>query len=162
MQRIVLLSSLLWWELGTNSLITGPGEWLSFRRFTSNYPDPDPDPDQYWESILLPVTDNCPTWISGTEKMAIEIISWPNHCERYVAGPDDRTHNLLNTSRTSHPTDIVGLARCRLKIPSLGWLFCSCWGMPNRQVIPSDKIFNLHQAIIIDSFSCIFSVDKCI
>ena len=35
MQRIVFLSSLLWWELGTNSLITGPGEWLSFRRFTS-------------------------------------------------------------------------------------------------------------------------------
>ena len=35
MQMIVLLSSLLWWELGTNSLITGPGEWLSFRRFTS-------------------------------------------------------------------------------------------------------------------------------
>ena len=34
-QRIVLLSSLLWWELGTNSLITGPGEWLSFRRLTS-------------------------------------------------------------------------------------------------------------------------------
>ena len=35
MQRIVLLSSLLWWELGTNSLITGPVEWLSFRCFTS-------------------------------------------------------------------------------------------------------------------------------
>ena len=35
MQRIVLLSSLLWWELGTNSLITGPGEWLLFRRFTN-------------------------------------------------------------------------------------------------------------------------------
>ena len=35
MQRIVLLSSLLWWELETNSLITGHGEWLSFRRFTS-------------------------------------------------------------------------------------------------------------------------------
>ena len=35
MLRIVLLSSLLWWELGTNSLITGPGEWLSFRHFTS-------------------------------------------------------------------------------------------------------------------------------
>ena len=35
MQRIMLLSSLLWWELGTNSLITGPGEWLSFRHFTS-------------------------------------------------------------------------------------------------------------------------------
>ena len=38
MQRIVLLSSLLWWELVTNSLITGPGEWLSFRRFTSKLP----------------------------------------------------------------------------------------------------------------------------
>ena len=35
MQKIVLLSSLLWWELGTNFLITGPGEWLSFRCFTS-------------------------------------------------------------------------------------------------------------------------------
>ena len=34
-QRILLLSSVLWWGLGTNSLITGPGEWLSFRRFTS-------------------------------------------------------------------------------------------------------------------------------
>ena len=49
MQRIVLLSSLLWWELGTNSLITGPGEWLSFRRFTSklswNYPDDNDDND---------------------------------------------------------------------------------------------------------------------
>ena len=35
MQRIVLLSLLLWWKLGTNSLITGPGEWLSFWHFTS-------------------------------------------------------------------------------------------------------------------------------
>ena len=34
-QKIVLLSSLLWWELWNNSLITGPGEWLSFQRFTS-------------------------------------------------------------------------------------------------------------------------------
>ena len=39
-------------ELGTNSLITGPGECLSFRRFTSNYPDPDPDPDP---SLLISV-----------------------------------------------------------------------------------------------------------
>ena len=35
MQRTVLLSSLLRWELGTNSLITGPGEWSSFWHFTS-------------------------------------------------------------------------------------------------------------------------------
>ena len=41
MQRIVLLSSLLWWELGTNSLITGPGEWFGVSPV--NYPDPDPE-----------------------------------------------------------------------------------------------------------------------
>ena len=44
MQRFVWLSSLLWWELGTNSLITGPGEWLWFRRFTSKLS---------WSQILL-------------------------------------------------------------------------------------------------------------
>ena len=37
MQRIALLCSLLWWELWTNSLTTGPGEWLSFRRFTRSW-----------------------------------------------------------------------------------------------------------------------------
>ena len=26
---------------------------------------------------LSPVTDNCPSWISGRERMAVEIISWP-------------------------------------------------------------------------------------
>ena len=41
MQRIVLLSSFLWWELGTNSLTTGPGEWLSFGVSPVNYPGPD-------------------------------------------------------------------------------------------------------------------------
>ena len=33
---------------------------------------------QYLVHILLPVTDNCPSLISGRERMAIEIISWPN------------------------------------------------------------------------------------
>ena len=46
-QRIVLLSSLLWWELGTNSLITGPGEWLPFRRFASKL-------SWSWSWFLLP------------------------------------------------------------------------------------------------------------
>ena len=36
--------------------------------------------------------------------MAVEIISWPNLYERYVAGPKDLTRALLNTSLTaSHP-----------------------------------------------------------
>ena len=33
------------------------------------------------------VTDKCPSWISGGERVAIEIISWPNLYEGYVAGP---------------------------------------------------------------------------
>ena len=35
--RMVLLSSLLWWELGTNLPGHGPGEWLSFWRVTSKH-----------------------------------------------------------------------------------------------------------------------------
>ena len=37
--RMVLLSSLLWWELGTSLPGHGPGEWLSFWRVTSNNSD---------------------------------------------------------------------------------------------------------------------------
>ena len=67
MQRIVLLSSLLWWELGTNSLITGPGEWLSFRRFTSklswswqNECAPSEDSDQPGQPPLILLVLSCP------------------------------------------------------------------------------------------------------
>ena len=56
MRRIVLLSSLLWWELGTNSLITGPGEWLLFRRFTSKLS---------W-GILGHMTKRCDTNVTRT------------------------------------------------------------------------------------------------
>ena len=52
MERIVLLSSLLWWELRTNSLITGPGEWLSFRRFTSKL-------SRSWSYIAVQDTSIC-------------------------------------------------------------------------------------------------------
>ena len=54
MQRIVLLSSLLWWELGTNSLITGPGEWLSFRRFTSKLSWS----WAWWKNLFMPYANN--------------------------------------------------------------------------------------------------------
>ena len=37
--RMVLLSSRLWWELGTNLPGPGPGKWLSFWRVTSNNSD---------------------------------------------------------------------------------------------------------------------------
>ena len=57
MQRIVLLSSLLWWELGTNSLITGPGEWLSFLSFTSKL-----SWSWSWFSNSLPIALNFSTF----------------------------------------------------------------------------------------------------
>ena len=31
--------------------------------------------NQYKVTILSPVTDNCPTWISGRERMTVEIVS---------------------------------------------------------------------------------------
>ena len=44
--------------------------------------------------------------------MAAEI----NLYERYVAEPEDRTHDLPNTSRTAHPTDLAGSAVKSLKL----------------------------------------------
>ena len=49
---------------------------------------------------LSPVTDNCPTWISSWERMAIEIISWPISTKEYFAGQEDWALGHLNTRRT--------------------------------------------------------------
>ena len=65
---------------------------------------------KYLLPILLPVTDSCPTWISGRKRMIIEIISWPNLNERYVARTEDQTDDLLNTSWTGNPTYLAGPA----------------------------------------------------
>ena len=37
---------------------------------------------QYLEHILSPVTDNCPSWISERERMAIEIVFMTNLHEK--------------------------------------------------------------------------------
>ena len=89
MQRIVLLNSLLWWELGTNSLITGPGEWLSFRRFTSKL-------SWSWSWSVTEILDH-PTYLSNAPRittiipMAVSIISIQQHSLV--------TFFLLNTTR---------------------------------------------------------------
>ena len=44
------------------------------------------------------------------ERMATEIIPWPNLYKRYVAGLENQTHDLLNTSRMAHLTDLAGPA----------------------------------------------------
>ena len=68
--------------------------------------------------ILLPETDNCPSWISRRERMTIENISWSISREwplkifhdqspgKNVADLGEGwTHDLLVSSRTAHPTE---------------------------------------------------------
>ena len=50
--------------------------------------------------ILLPETDNCPSWISRIERMTVEYISWSNLHERMLLTRRGSTRNLLITSRT--------------------------------------------------------------
>ena len=68
-------------------------------------------------SFLSSVTNNYPTGISGRERMAVEIIL------RKICGRTEvRTRDLLNTSRTAHPTDLVGPA-CGLMVVVMIVLF---------------------------------------
>ena len=48
--------------------------------------------------ILLPETDNCPSWINGRKRTTVENISWSNLHERML--PTRRGLYLLNTSQT--------------------------------------------------------------
>ena len=60
--------------------------------------------NQYLVHILLPVTDNCPTWISSWERMAVEMISSPiSHVARPVERPPICTYQL-----DVHPTKLPG------------------------------------------------------
>ena len=71
--------------------------------------------------ILSPVTDNCPSWISRRERMAVEIFSWPNLHERMFGGREDLTRDCPHTRRTR----IRSSYRARLLwlIPKIGfWL----------------------------------------
>ena len=59
--------------------------------------------------ILSPETDNIPSWISGREKMTVEIFH-DQYSRQNVTG--DRTHDLLDSSRTrirlSHHSRLKG------------------------------------------------------
>ena len=60
--------------------------------------------------ILSPETDNCPSWISGRERMTVENISWSistKECCRLGGG---WTRDLLVSSRAAHPTEPQGSA----------------------------------------------------
>ena len=55
---------------------------------------------------LSPVTDNCPTWISGRERMAIEMISWPISTKECYDRLEDRTLNTRWTCIGPSPASI--------------------------------------------------------
>ena len=55
--------------------------------------------------ILSPETDNCPSWISGRERMTIENISWSIFTKECCRPRRGWTRDLLVSSRTAHPTE---------------------------------------------------------
>ena len=55
--------------------------------------------------ILSPETDNCPSWISGRERMTIENISWSISTKECCRPRRGWTRDLLVSSRTAHPTE---------------------------------------------------------
>ena len=72
--------------------------------------------------ILSPETDNCPSWISGRERMTIENISWSisrKECCRPRRGSNPRPPGLQSDA---HPTEPPRLA---LPCPSLSSLLLS-------------------------------------
>ena len=58
--------------------------------------------------ILSPETDNCPSWISGRERITVENISWSistKECCRPRRELNRRPPGLLVSSQMSHPTE---------------------------------------------------------
>ena len=68
--------------------------------------------------ILLPETDNCPSWISGRERMTTENISWSNLHERIL--PTQRGLNPLPPDHQSdvHLTEPLRLAEVKADFTS--------------------------------------------
>ena len=55
--------------------------------------------------ILLPETDNCPSWISGWERMTVENISWSISTKNVADLGGGWTRDLQVSSRTAHLTE---------------------------------------------------------
>ena len=90
--------------------------------------------------ILSPETYNCPSWISGREKMTLENISWSWKNAADLGG--GWTRDLLVSSRTAHPTEPPRLAHPTCNCQPITLLDPDCWYkftylMPN-SVDPED------------------------
>ena len=79
--------------------------------------------------ILLPESNNCPSWISGRERMAIENISWSistKECCRLGRG---WARDLLVSSRTAHPTEPPKPAHFWWTTERAAKIFCICYSI---------------------------------
>ena len=84
---------------------------------------------QSWASKLLTSivhipsreTDNCPSWISGRERMTVENISWSISTKECCWHGGSRTCNLLITSRTRIQLSYRGRL-FREVFPVLNWM----------------------------------------
>ena len=72
---------------------TFTGQALSSKRLTSIV------------HILSPETDNCPSWISGRERMTVRNISWSISTKECCRPRRGWTRDLLVSCRTAHPTE---------------------------------------------------------
>ena len=91
--RLLNYSHCSWASLLNNSPV------LRAHSFANNWQLPFLKQRRYLVLILSPVTDNCPSWISGRERMAVEIISFQSP-RKNVAGREDRTSDSPHTRRT--------------------------------------------------------------
>ena len=115
--------------------------------------------------ILLPETDNCPSWISGRERMTVENITWSKkistkECCRPSGG---WTHNLLITSQMciqciqlSHwGTSIRWL--CMLTVKALIRLHGSAsWAEPLLSAFNQKAYFHIAWLITFTDAFCLF------
>ena len=76
--------------------------------------------------ILSPETDNCPSWISGRERMTVENISWSIPTKEYCRprrGLIPRPPGLHSDSASNWATE-VGQTQVKGFIP---YFFFTCW-----------------------------------
>ena len=87
--------------------------------------------------ILSPETDNCPSWISGRERMTVENISWSismNECCRPRRGLNPRPPGLQSDGASNWATEAggnVGRASpkehsCKIILKSIHWFRSRC------------------------------------
>ena len=78
--------------------------------------------------ILSPVTGNYPSWISGRERKALEIISWPNStkecCRTWGSNPQSLHYHKLLVSLFVMMKSLENVYILILKLPPTTWPIC--------------------------------------